>query len=386
MRKLALLLGSLVVVASASAKEVVPAPVVVEEAPVQIVEKEVIVYRDKEEGFRPNGYVDLQYRWYGDTEGQNADFVADEYDKDGNLVEGNDNWNGSNNHSRLQLQGKINMTENQALEYRVRDWRNLDKETGRESMGGSQTRLRYFYNHGNLGDSKVNFTSRVQYQNTDNQDADNQNVEYMARFNFADYMFNNDFVKTTDFTVAPRYAYVWNDNSSNYDNQLGLDLYTFHDLPWGFSAELNVYTTQHFYGQDQYFDAASKKEDKNFTVDVEAYLYHTLPLYENGKVSVTFNNEGGYDAYNWSQEKKFGTKCIADNAVKGYTGKGVGTDDAQYSVYLLSTIGVNYQATPNVTLYANVGAEYRNWAITSENSASNWRWQPTAWAGFRTTF
>ena len=51
MRKLALLLGSLVVVASASAKEVVPAPVVVEEAPVQIVEKEVIVYRDKEKDY-----------------------------------------------------------------------------------------------------------------------------------------------------------------------------------------------------------------------------------------------------------------------------------------------------------------------------------------------
>ena len=72
MRKLALLLGSLLVVASASAKEVVPAPVVVEEAPVQVIEKEVIVYRDKEEGFRPNGYVDLQYRYYGDTEGQNG--------------------------------------------------------------------------------------------------------------------------------------------------------------------------------------------------------------------------------------------------------------------------------------------------------------------------
>ncbi len=48
MRKLALLLGSLLVVASASAKEVVPAPVVVEEAPVQVIEKEVIVYRDRD--------------------------------------------------------------------------------------------------------------------------------------------------------------------------------------------------------------------------------------------------------------------------------------------------------------------------------------------------
>ena len=86
MRKLALLLGSLVVVASASAKEVVPAPVVVEEAPVQIVEKEVIVYRDKEEGFRPNGNVDLQYRYYGKTEDHKE-------------------WNGNDNYSRTQLQG-----------------------------------------------------------------------------------------------------------------------------------------------------------------------------------------------------------------------------------------------------------------------------------------
>ena len=385
MRKLALLLGSLVVVASASAKEVVPAPVVVEEAPVQIVEKEVIVYRDKEEGFRPNGYVDLQYRWYGDTEGQNFDNGKDTEGKVG------DAWNTANNYSRLQLQGKINMTENQALEYRVRNWRELDKEDNkdvRDTAHGAQTRLRYFYNHGNLGDSKVNYTSRIQYQNTDNHDDDNQNIEYQARFNFAEYMFNNDFVKTTDFTVAPKYAYSWSDNSSNYDNQLGVDLYSYYELPLGFSAELNVYTTQHFYGQDQYFDAASKKEDKNFTVDVEAYIYNTTNLYTNGNVSVDFNFEGGYDAYKWSQEKKFGTKRLADKVATGYPvdGEGTGTLNSKYSVYALPTVQLNYQATPNVKLYVAAGAEYRNWAIESEKSASNWRWQPTVFAGFRTTF
>ena len=398
MRKLALLLGSLVVVASASAKEVVPAPVVVEEAPVQIVEKEVIVYRDKEEGFRPNGYVDLQYRWYGDTEGQNEDF-----DSVTNKTEGNGKWNAANNYSRLQLQGKINMTENQALEYRVRDYNELDKEAGRQVETGTQTRLRYFYNHGNLGDSKVNFTSRVHYQ--DNTD-DSQELQYMARFNFAEYMFNNDFVKTTDFTVAPNYKYKWDkDNSSNYDNQLGVDLYSFYELPWGFSAELNVYATQHFYGQDKFYDGTDKMEDKNFTVSVEAYLYHTLPLYQNDKLSIAFNNEGGFDTYEWSQEKTYGTpringkyadKYLASTKetvvnedktdVKNKYGKGVGTDDTQYDVYLLSTIGINYQATPNVLLYASVGAEYRDWAVKSGASATNWRWQPTAWAGFKTTF
>ena len=381
MRKLALLLGSLVVVASASAKEVVPAPVVVEEAPVQIVEKEVIVYRDKEEGFRPNGYVDLQYRYYGDTEGQNADFAGDKFDKKGTLTEGNKNWNTKNNYSRLQLLGKINMTENQALEYRVRTYDDLDKEDGRNSISGTDTRLRYFYNHGNLGDSKVNLTSRVHYRNY-GYDDDSQELEYQARFNFAEYMFNSDFVKTTDFTVAPKYAYSWGDgNSSDYDNQIGADLYTMHELPWGFSFEFNVYATQHFYGQDQYFDAASKKEDKNFTVDVEAYIYNTTNLYTNGNVSVDFNFEGGYDAYSWSQEKKFGTaKWNAENKAAS------GTENAKYSVYALPTVQLNYQATPNVKLYAAAGAEYRDWAVTSENSASNWRWQPTVFAGFRTTF
>ena len=280
MRKSLLLVGAfLTVAAMAQAKEVVPEPVVVEEAPVQIVEKEVIVYRDKEEGFRPNGFVDLQYRWYGDTEGQNEDFAGNKWDKEGELTPGNDNWNPANNYSRIQLMGKINMTEKQALEYRIRTYDELDKEDERINKSGTDTRLRYFYNHGYLGDSKVNLTSRVHYRNNGHDD-NSQELEYQARFNFAEYMFNNDYVKTTDFTVAPKYGYSWgDDNSSDYDNQLGVDLYTFHELSWGFTAEFNVYATQHFYGQDQYFDSVDKKEDKNFTVDVEAYLYHTCLLY-----------------------------------------------------------------------------------------------------------
>ena len=350
MRKLALLLGSLLVVASASAKEVVPAPVVVEEAPVQVIEKEGIVYRDKEEGFRPNGNVDLQYRYYGDTEGQNKG-----------------TWNSDNNYSRIQLSGKINMTEKQQLQFRIRDWNSLN---AKENQTKTETRLRYFYNHGNLGDSKVNFTSRVQYRD---KNAGAQDVEYMARFNFADYMFNNDYVKTTDFTVAPRYAYVWNKNTDNYDNQLGVDLYTWTDLPYGFAFEFNVYTTQHFYGQDQDFNDKIANKDKNFTIDMEAYLRNTTNLYTNGNLGIDFVFEGGYDQYNWSQEKAF-------------TNSREKQEDAKYSLYAWPAIQANYQATPNVVVYLSAGAEYRNWAVEVESEATNWRWQPTVIAGFKTTF
>lgn len=375
MKKSMLLVGAfLTVAAMAQAKEVVPAPVVVEEAPVQIVEKEVIVYRDKEEGFRPNGYVDLQYRYYGDTEGD----------------EKASGWNPNNNYSRIQLQGNINMTENQSLEYRIRSYNSLDEESevAGSKSNGTETRLRYFYDHGYLGDSKVDLTSRLHYQN-DAAD-DYQNVEYQARFDFADYMFNNNFVKTDYFVLAPKYGYAWgDDNSSDYDNRLGVDLYTWHTLPWNFSVEFNLYTTQHFYGQDHYFDGMRDKDDKEFTVDMEFYIYNTTNLYTNGRFSVDFGFEGGYDDYNWSNKEQWGTKINASGRViKDENGEEIlaGTDDTNYELYALPYLQVNYAVSENMTVYAAAGAEYRDWAVNNGKSASNWRWQPTAWAGFKATF
>ncbi|MGL5797545.1 MAG: major outer membrane protein FomA, partial [Cetobacterium sp.] len=67
MKKLALLLGSLLVVgATASAKEFVVAPVEVSKEVVVVAEPVVEVV---EEAFRPFGYAGLEYRAYGETEG-----------------------------------------------------------------------------------------------------------------------------------------------------------------------------------------------------------------------------------------------------------------------------------------------------------------------------
>lgn len=358
MKRLALLLGSLLVVtAAASAKEVVPAPVVVEEAPVQIIEKEVIVYREKEQGFRPNGSVDLQYRYYGKTE-----------DTEGL-------WNTNDRSSRTQLTSKINMTENQAFEARIRDYNSLSQKstyvTDEENekvlaSGTTQTRLRYWYNHGLVGDSKVNLDSRLEYINEDST----QYVEYQAQFDFAEYLFNNDFIQTDYFQVAPKYRYSWSDdNSSNYDNQVGVDVYSYFTLPAGFSTEFNLYTTQHFFGQANEDLRDAKKE--NFDVYAEWYLYNTANLYTNGNYSVDFKFETGVDGYRWSREKAFG----ADK-----------DQHSKYALYVLPYLQFNYQATEFVNLYAAVGAEYRNWLVQDAKSAQDWRWQPTAWAGFNVAF
>ena len=341
MRKLALLLGSLVVVASASAKEVVPAPVVVEEAPVQIVEKEVIVYRDKEEGFRPNGNIDLQYKYYGNTEGQN---------------EGT--WNGkSNNYSRTQLSGSVQMTENQALNFRVRDFNNLNADE-KDRKSGTETRLRYFYNHGNLGDSKINLTSRVEYKDKTDE---TQYIEYQSRFDFAEYLFNNDFVKTTKAVVAPKYRYTWEDtNDNNYDNQLGADLEYTADLPLGFDIEFNVYNTYTSYGNEKAVGYSD-----NFTTDVELYLHFNANLYTNGKYSVDLGTEWGYDPYNAYNKE---------------------TRDRDYYLKADQWVTLNYAATEFVNVYLTGGAEYGNFVEIHEKCATNWRWQPYVTAGFNVAF
>ena len=367
MKKSLLLVGAfLAVTAMAQAKEIVPAPVVVEETPVQIVEKEVIVYRDREpEGFKPNGYVDLQYRYYGE---------AEELNYKNNDV--------NNNYGRTQLLGKINMTEKQSLEYRVRSYNDWNSATNKDNRGekGTQTRLRYFYDHGNLGDSKVNLISRLEYK----KDTDNvQSLEYQARFNIADYLFNNDFIKTTSFTFAPKYKYKWSSNTDNYENILGLDLFTMNQLPLGFSFEFNLYGDQHFYGERKATGVTDTVKN-NTSLTMEAYLYNTTNLYANDDVSVDFYFEGGFDPYKWNSEKiqrtlKVGAPDKIDAANYNYYHN-------SYQVYAYPQLIANYKITPNLNVYTSLGAEYRNWAYTSEKSAKDWRWQPTAVVGFRTTF
>ncbi|MDY4802238.1 MAG: hypothetical protein SO183_11480 [Fusobacterium mortiferum] len=366
MKRLALLLGSLLVVtAAASAKEVVPAPVVVEEAPVQIVEKEVIVYRDKEEGFRPNGFVDLQYRYYGQTESQDT------------------LWGSNNNASRTQLEGKIQMTEKQALDFRVRDYNSLDhagilgkdaagKET-RGNVGGTQTRLRYYYNHGLVGDSKVDMTSFVKYEKNGDQ-----SLEYQLKFQLADYLFDNDFVKTTNFEVGPRYIYSWGSgNDSDYTNTLGLYLDWINQLPWGFSTEVEIDGLHYnIYGKnaEKVDGKETNLKDDSFDLSVAAKILHNYNLYTNGAYSVDWAFEGGYDTYKWSSLDQF------------VPVKGSKYEDSTYELYAQPSLTLSYQATDFVTLYGTLGAEYRNWNFITQSEAQDWRWQPYAIVGFRTTF
>lgn len=349
MKRLALLLGSLLVVsAAASAKEVVPAPVVVQETPVQIVEKEVIVYREKEPEWRPSGFFKVQETYYGRTEN--------------NKYAGKQGWNDHNEYGRLEAEAGIQMTEKQAMDFRIRNYQNWNKLNEKKD---DQVRVRYYYDHGNVGDSKVNAMSRVRYQ----KEGDTQLAEYRLDFDFAEYLFNNDFVKTSTAIVGPRYIYKWTGHD-RYSNNIGLYADLINEFPLGFSTEIEIDGAQY----SKYSNAVNNNGHKDdFNLTVNAKLMHNWNLYANDKYSFDWAFEGGYDSYNYSNEEIFAKQ---DG----------GFDDASYSLFAKPAFVLTYNATKFVSVYGEVGAEYRNWQIEANTEAKNWRWQPFATVGVRTTF
>ena len=361
MKRLALLLGSLLVVSSvAAAKEVMPAPTPEPEKVIEYVEKPVIVYRDREvaPAWRPNGSVSLTYRWYGETENKN---VGEDTGK---------NWaNSVANAGRLQTLTNINFTEKQSLDIRTRNYHTLKSTDRKQSTVSSDSlRLRHFYNFGTLGSSKVKAKSKLVY-NQVKGDEGRKTLEASVFFDFADYIPSNEYFKVTSFGLRPKYVHSWvGHNSDGTRDKVGLDFESTYKLPAGFSAELNLYS-DYTRNKKEFEVAGGGKKRGQFNGAMEAYLYYSLPLYKNDKFSLTFDAEGGYDSYDFHQYK-------AKNS----------TNRRSYSVYLQPTVTASYKATENVKLSLTAGAEYRNFKVQDESEAKNWRWQPTAWATMKVNF
>ncbi len=364
MKKLALLLGSLLVVgATAAAKEAVVAPVEVSKEVVvvaDVVEEVVVV----EEAFRPSGYIGLEYRAYGETEGHGDKIVRNVLTNEPDTNQ--DTWNrGANNRARLQTSFGIQMTENSKLEGRVRDYTNLDSKgdsvTGVGKAYGTETRLRYSYKHNDV------LTSRLQYRDEEN---DSQNFEYMLRYT----AYQNKGGLLSKIVLAPSlYHSMAADNGGNYLNTIGLDIEYAGNLPFGFTWDGTLYLDQNFFNQEFYTSDTSTKK-RSFDVTWELYLYRTFGLYSGEKTNIDFNFAGGYDPYVFRQYERYNTKTKTT------------TEKNTYSLYTALDVSVNYQLTPAVSLNGGVGAEYRNWDNENQSSANDWRWQPYAFAGMKVNF
>ena len=375
MKKLALVLGSLLVVGSvASAKEVMPAPMPAPEKVVEYVEKPVIVYRDREvtPAWRPNGSVEVELRNWGEVEGHKAE---DEY------------WDGEDYWTQLRTTTKINFTEKQSLKIHTRNKYGL-KRANNELAEAERLELTHTYKFGNLGSSKIDTRLETKFRHSGSK----KFVEVKPVFDFSEYFFKNDYVKATALELAPFYRYVWGadkEASDKYENIYGLYANAEFDLPWGM-------TFQAEFDDGIFAYRRINRTDRNIGQDltakygnVELTLTKEFQLYKSAKNDLRLHLEGVYEtSYSWSKKDpasvgEFGT--VRGNGKRERLGG--------YSAKFDPAIVYNFKATDYVTLFTRVGAEYKNrsqaadsYSTSNRHGAKHWRWQPYARVGFKATF
>jgi len=374
MKKLALVLGSLLVVGSvASAKEVMPAPMPAPEKVVEYVEKPVIVYRDREvtPAWRPNGSVEVELRNWGEVEGHKAE---DEY------------WDGEDYWTQLRTTTKINFTEKQSLKIHTRNNYGL-KRANNELAEAERLELTHTYKFGNLGSSKIDTRLETKFRHSGSK----KFVEVKPVFDFSEYFFKNDYVKATALELAPFYRYVWGadkEASDKYENIYGLYANAEFDLPWGM-------TFQAEFDDGIFAYRRINRTDRNIGQDltakygnVELTLIKEFQLYKSAKNDLRLHLEGVYEtSYSWSKND---TLSLGYGTIRG---NGKGERLGEYTAKFDPAIVYNFKATDYVTLFTRVGAEYKNrsqaadsYSTSNRHGAKHWRWQPYARVGFKATF
>ena len=374
MKKLALVLGSLLVVGSvASAKEVMPAPTPAPEKVVEYVEKPVIVYRDREvtPAWRPNGSVEVELRNWGEVEGHKAE---DKY------------WDGEDYWTQLRTTTKINFTEKQSLKIHTRNNYGL-KRANNELAEAERLELTHTYKFGNLGSSKIDTRLETKFKHSGSK----KFVEVKPVFDFSEYFFKNDYVKATALELAPFYRYVWGadkEASDKYENIYGLYANAEFDLPWGM-------TFQAEFDDGIFAYRRINRTDRNIGQDltakygnVELTLTKEFQLYKSAKNDLRLHLEGVYEtSYSWSKND---TLSLGYGTIRG---NGKGERLGEYTAKFDPAIVYNFKATDYVTLFTRVGAEYKNrsqaadsYSTSNRHGAKHWRWQPYARVGFKATF
>ena len=166
-------------------------------------------------------------------------------------------------------------------------------------------------------------------------------------------------------------------NHRYYYNRLGVDTYLTGNLPLGLTWENNYYLNYDMHNSDIMNLANNKKKDKEFNLEVELYLRRSFALYETEKSHLNLDLEVGYDPYKFNQYKRI-IEVNTDGTVSTYK--------RAYDLRSLVDLGYTYSLTENVAVKTGIGAEYRNWDITEEPRAKDWRWQPFAYAAMNVKF
>jgi len=243
------------------------------------------------------------------------------------------------------------------------------------------------YAYGNLGASKVNWSSSLKAETQSNFN-NNSQAYVMAQtvFDFSGYLPSNEYIKATQFALAPMYIYGKNiSGPAGRVNTAGLGLLTSWNLPANFSLTLNGYVFKDWYSGTFIISNDTTSYSNATYFMLSAWLEYSKTLHKfNEQASLAFNFAGGFDPYVLSNRRAAWDPFLASNDMYQWLSPTVmdGNYKRTYDLFALPQLTFTYNINKNFTATAFVQAKYSNqvWGSTEKD----WRWQPQA--GFSLTY
>jgi hypothetical protein len=294
--------------------------------------------------FKPNGTLGFSQTVYGNAGGYQTEI----------------------SHPSLWLNYNFSPTWNLDLQW-DRTWGLYDYTGAPNQQYGyfSQPNGTITYDYGKLGDSKINWSSSLMFENQDNMLGLSTNHIYaQTAFDFSQYLPKTDLIKASQFAVSPQYVYSWNSTGpGGQANTTGLALLTEWELPANFSLTVNAYTFKEWYtGAFQISGADQTYSNAQYFVALAWLKYNKTLLKFDENTSLGFNFIGGLDPYMSSNRNASWEPFIASNAQYEWLGPTVqsGNYSNTYILFALPQLMLSYKIDEKVTLDLFFQVKYSN--------------------------
>jgi len=291
--------------------------------------------------FRPTGSFKQEIRWYGDQE---------EVDAEGLRF--------------TMAEGGVRFTEKFYADYRVRDYIRYHSDEGSKTK---DIRSRLYYDHGQLGDTKITTRERLEIRSTSSYNR----FTYTPEMNFSNYFGGGEFFSVDTVKVRPALRYQDDNNANKAYTSAALDIltsYSFPSVPGDLGFDFNVYA-----GWLEDSSATYKGEgiSDELAAWIEVYAWYGLDLGTWNGVDFTAYYEFGLDPLKLYEEERD-------------TADGTDTFDQDWTIYNDFELQASYAVNASTSIYGAIAAEFAN--TEGEDQASNFKWQPYAYVGWRTKF
>lgn len=318
--------------------------------------------------FTPSGSIGLTQTFYGDS----------------------GNYKTATSHPSLVLNYQFAPKWSVDLEW-DRTWNLYSYDGGSKQQNNdySQPAGTLNYAYGDLGDSKVNWSSSLKIE-TQSSFNNNSQAYFMGQtvFDFSKYFSTNEYITPTQFALAPMYIHGTNiSGPSGNVNTAGLGLLTSWNLPANFSLTVNAYVFKEWY-DGTFVIANDNRSYRNVTYFMlSAWLEYSKTLYKfNNQTSLAFNFAGGLDPYIASNRRASWDPFLAGNDMYQWLSPTnmEGNYKETYDLFALPQLSLTYTFNKQFSANAFVQVKYSNqqWG----NSEKDWRFQPQAGLGVQYNF